>query len=128
MCPTVCYPSGDVATHGTTALCSLIYTLRQQLQLGEERLKASESDLLGGLPAADERIRKASASTKESLKQQSAQKQELKPLQAQLSAHISTFTVDIESDLASVCKELAVANNTIGRLRSNMINGHDHMA
>lgn len=52
-------------------------SLEQQLQAGEKKLKARESDLRGRLFAADERVRKASAFTEMSLMRQSALEEEV---------------------------------------------------
>lgn len=120
-------PSGDIATPGVTVLRTSIASLEQELQAREERLKARELDCRSQLFAADGRVQTASTSTEASLKRQSALEQGVAFLRDQLSAAIPTQSVDVKSGLASFCKELAAANDMIGKLRAEMKTGADQM-
>lgn len=73
-------PSDDMTTPDFTKLRSRIALFEQKMWAGERKLKAQDSYLLGRLSAADERVRKAPAVAKASLKRQFTLKQELASL------------------------------------------------
>lgn len=99
----------------------------QQSQAAEERLRGRESDLTGQLSAADERIQNVFVSAELSLKRQLARQQKMATPRDHLFAAVLTSTVDIEAKLASVHEELAVINDTIGKLHSKFKTVIDQM-
>lgn len=98
-------PSGDIATQGITLLLIRIVSVEQRLQAGEEMLKVQKHDLLCRLSAADERVQTASTFVEASLKRQSALEQEVASHRDQLSAAVSTSTVEVKSKLALFCEK-----------------------
>lgn len=65
--------------------------------------------------------------TDASLTRQSVLEQKLASRWNQLSATVLTASVAVESKLASFLGELVVANNTIGKVRSEEKTGRDQM-
>lgn len=77
-----------------TFLPDHVALLERQITAEGQKLKAHESELLGGLSAADERARVAFTSAKVSLKRRSALEQGIVLLRNQLSAPVPTSSVD----------------------------------